>query len=472
MHNQVKNVSIGAGGHLHFVGIGGVGMSALAHIAKAQGYHVSGSDSYASTRTCRLQSEGISVTIGHTQSLSEVDCLVYSSAIDENNPEILFARHENIPIVHRSQLLQSFMQHKLNVGITGTHGKTTTSAMIAVIFEEWGLKPTAIVGGIMRNYGSNALVGDNELFVAEVDESDKSLLNIKPTIAIITNLEAEHLDTYKDIRDLRETFKTFVNGISKEGKVIYNADDQNVVRVIARTKGTQMISFGLKREAFYQARNIVTDREHGQTFFTLYLKGTCYNTIAIPCLGKHNVYNALAAIATANELGIQPEDATQMLMRFKGTGRRMDILFKDDDRMIIDDYAHHPTEIAATIEALNQLRGNGQKVHVYFQPHRYSRSFHLRSQFGKCFDGVDKVVVTDIYSAGESWHEKIDSSVIIDEIKMQSSVPVSFKSRSLLLDDLETSENEAAIVAFLGAGNITEVAHEYAARIKARYINQ
>ncbi|MFH1383505.1 MAG: UDP-N-acetylmuramate--L-alanine ligase [Candidatus Omnitrophota bacterium] len=451
------------GSKIHFVGIGGIGMSALAQVMLKRGYRVSGSDFKKSEITDQLQKNGCDITIGSDIPLSPSHIVIYSSAVSPASRQLKEARQQRIPIFHRSELLSFVMKEKTSIGVTGTHGKTTTSALISFLAQESGLKPTCLIGGVMLNYHTNALIGEDDIVIAEVDESDKSLLNIHPKIAVITNLEEDHLDIYNNLEDIKNTSMEFIHGIDEGGSVVYNYDDENLRCIIERAhkKG---ISFGREDGATIRAKNI--RYEGTRTSFELYAEGYFIGTVITPFSGLHNVYNTLAALTPFFILDINLKKLCSLLLQFKGTERRIEIKYQDNDIVVIDDYAHHPTEIMATLEVLQRMKMPEQKVVVVFEPHRYSRTMHLGEKFGTCFNGVDQVVITNIYGAGEAFIEGVDETIISKAIEREGTPPVVCQDINNVISYLIQKSYKRAIIAFLGAGDITHIANEFSMFLK------
>jgi len=350
------------------------------------------------------------------------------------------------------------MKKKHVIGIAGTHGKTTTSALVSYLLEKLQCDPTCFVGGTMRNYGTNILFGKSDLVVAEMDESDKSLLNYNPYICVLTNLEEDHMDTYRDLGDLKETMRRFLSGVHADGFVVYNYDDGNIVSVLSSCSA-KYISFGLSDGAHLQARDI--RYEGDRTLFSLYIGGVFVESLVIPMLGNHNVSNVLAALAVLYCMDIDISKAREVLTWFSGTKRRLEVLYKDLAYMIIDDYAHHPTEVAASVNVLRNLKEVHNELIVIFQPHRYSRTQHLQQEFGESFDGVSRVIITDIYGAGEEPIEGVDAQSVVDAVQRVGNVDVTYVPFLNLKQYIADTIPKKAIVAFLGAGNITEIAYEF-----------
>jgi UDP-N-acetylmuramate--alanine ligase len=461
----MKNIvdCLGESKKIYFIGIGGVGMSALAHIMHARGYCVSGSDQVKSKYTELLDSSGCSFEIEHLVADISADLVIISSAIAHTNPLLQKALSKNIPVYHRSELLGYIMNSSLSFGVTGTHGKTTTSSLLAFAAHQTGLDPSCIIGGTMHNFGTNALFGRDDIVIAEVDESDKSLLNIVPSVAVLTNIDTDHLDVYSGIDDIIATISQYVDHIQPSGCVVYNADDDYLPAIISGVK-TKTISFGIERPATVIARNIVSIGSH--TVFELWIEGLFVDTVRSALCGKHNVYNVLAALSALLAIGVNPKQSAACFASFKGVRRRLDLLFQDESLTIMDDYAHHPTEIRAVLSVLRTLKRPGESLCVVFQPHRYSRTAQLFDDFVKTFEDIDLLIITDIYAAGEMPIEGLSAKRLSDCICRLDTVPVQYVPESQLHEFLLTTRPDKALIAFLGAGNISEIAHEFSVEFK------
>jgi UDP-N-acetylmuramate--alanine ligase len=397
--------------NIHFVGIGGIGMSGLAEILTSWGFQVTGCDAAASPTTDRLGRGGIQVVIGHAPEHAErADLLVVSSAVRKNHPELEKARGIHVPVVRRAEMLGEVTRLKRAVAVAGTHGKTTTSAMIAVVLAEGGLDPTLIVGGVLRNLATNARVGSGEYLVVEADEYDRSFLTLNPTIAVVTNIEADHLDIYEDLDDIRRTFGEFASRVPFYGMVIGCADDENVRALLGGIQ-RRIVRYGLGEEASFRAVD-VTFEERGAKF-AVEADGKRLGEVALGVPGDHNVRNALAALAVALEVGIPFEKAAAGLARFEGVERRFQILGEAAGAIIIDDYAHHPTEVRATLDAAR--RGwSGRRIVALFQPHLYSRTRDFAGDFAEALSSADLAYVAPIYPAREEPIEGVTSALITD----------------------------------------------------------
>ena len=452
------------GKKIFFLGIGGVGMSGLARLLAARGLEVSGSDTKRTKTISKLESEGISVLIGQDGLFeNRPDLAVYSSAIGKNNPDYQKVESLGIPLFHRAEVLSFLMNQVISLAITGAHGKTTSSSMASFLMTQAGLKPSCLVGGDIVNYGSNVLIGDPHLFVAEVDESDRSQLYYSPDFALVTNLDTEHLDVYKDLDDIKSSFKTFIEQVKTTGSLIYCLDDQNLKELAADSlRGG--ISYGLSEAADFHPKDIHLEGFHSS--YTLFEKGKQIEQIHLNIPGLHNVLNSLGVIALLRTFGVEYERFLKFLPEFKGAGRRMEVKLNRPELLIIDDYAHHPTEIKATISA---LKGLGKKVTVVFQPHRFSRTVHLAQEFGPVFEHADRVLLTDIYSAGEQNPNQVQVSVIYDAVKKMKHPDVHMVSRDHIIDFLQSHLEGEQTVAFLGAGDIGEIADEFAGRFENAY---
>lgn len=440
---------------VHFVGIGGVGMSALAKMLLWWGYSVTGSDLKENKWIRSLSSAGAKIQIGHNgAAVRNSDLVVYSSAIHSDNPELGEAKRLGIPVCHRAELLSDVVSTGILVAVSGTHGKTTTTSMVSQLLSTHGYNPTCFAGGRMINAEDNVIHGGRELFVAEIDESDRSQSNFHPDYLILTNIEAEHLDVYSSLSDIKEAFSSYVASVKACGKVIFSAECPNVCEVMKNFPGH--VSFGLSPKADYYAGDVSLS-SHG-TKFSVYHGSKFLGLVELRLLGLHNVLNSLATIAFAQVFGIAFESTREALYQFRGVGRRLEVKFDSEDLMVVDDYAHHPTEIKAGLEALCLL---GRPVTVVFQPHRFSRTLHLAREFGTAFRKADRLILTDIYSAGERQKDGISSDLIYKAVGEDGHRDVRFVSRSGIIDYLKRNARKGEIVAFMGAGDISDLANEY-----------
>lgn len=383
--------------HLHFVGIGGIGMSGIAEVLANLGYEVTGSDLVKSETTKHLVKVGCKIVTGHAgENVGEADVVVISSAVKNDNPEVAAARQAGIPVVPRAAMLNELMRMKYGIAIAGSHGKTTTTSMVATIMAEANLDPTVVIGGKLGSLGTNARLGEGDFLVAEADESDGSFLQLTPTIAVVTNIDNEHMDHYGTFDEIRSAFRRFVDKVPFYGRAILCVDDTEVAGMIADLE-RPVITYGLTAQADVAASDIVHD---GFTStFTAFLSGDRLGEVQLPVPGLHNVYNSLAAIAVGLELEVPFDVIAGALANYTGTQRRFQKKGHSAGITVYDDYAHHPAEISATLSATR--KGWKGRVVALFQPHRFSRTKELLPEFGMAFHNADRVLVCDIYAAGE-----------------------------------------------------------------------
>jgi UDP-N-acetylmuramate--alanine ligase len=435
---------------IHFVGIGGIGMSGLAEILNGAGLTVTGCDLKRSPATDLLASRGIAVTIGHDATHVEGnDLVVITSAVRGEHPEVDAARMQGIRIMKRSEMLGAIVNEKRSVGVAGTHGKTTTSAMISMVLEEAGLDPTILVGGMIRNLGTNAKSGASELLVVEADEYDRTFHHLHPEIAVVTNIEADHLEYYKTFENILEAFRIFVGGVKRTGLVIGCADDEDVARLLRHAE-QRRVGYGLSEDADLRAVNLEFN-ERGSSFE---VPGVGFFKLFIP--GEHNVRNALAAIAVGRELGLDGEIIAAGLAKFIGVDRRFQILGSYQGAVVVDDYAHHPTEIRATLEA---ARGGypDRRIVALFQPHLYSRTRDFAREFGEALLVADVPIVTPIYAAREHPEEGVSARLISDAVQ---GVEFLDRSHAQILNEMRRRLRPNDIFIVMGAGDVHEIAEE------------
>jgi len=401
--------------HIHFIGIGGIGMSGIAEVLANLGFRVTGSDQKKSEVTARLEALKVEVTEGHdAANVGDAHVVVRSTAVRDDNPEIVEARRRSIPVIPRAEMLAELMRMKpYTVACAGSHGKTTTTSMVATVLGAAGLDPTFVVGGIVRSNRSNARLGNSDLMVVEADESDRSFLMLTPMIAVVTNIDREHMDYYHDMEDVRKCFADFVNKVPFYGAAVLCLDDPHVQAVIPKVE-RRRITYGLSAQADISAHDIQYDQTFGSSFTVLSgvdVLGRA--TLKVP--GKHNVYNSLAAIAVALELDVPFDTIKHALSEFSGAERRFQ--FKGDEKgiTVVDDYGHHPTEIKATLSAA-RIGAPNRRIVVLFQPHRYSRTSDLMDEFASAFNNADVLLVTDIYAASETPMEGINAEVLTERI--------------------------------------------------------
>ena len=448
---------------VHFVGIGGSGMSGIAEVLLNLGYRVSGSDLVESDTTLRLQRLGAEVVIGHrSENLRDADVVVISSAVRKDNPEVIAAHERIIPVIPRAEMLAELMRMKYGVAIAGTHGKTTTTSMIATVLAHGGLDPTAVIGGKLNSFGSNAKLGQGELLVAEADESDGSFLKLSPTIAVVTNIDPEHLDHYRNLEEIQKAFLEFINKVPFYGLAILCLDQENVQALIPQVQ-KRYVTYGLSSQANFRAADI---SYHGlTTSFRVFANERELGQISIQMPGLHSVYNALAAIATASELDVNFEIVRQALGSFSGVQRRFQIKGEWDGVMVVDDYGHHPTEIKATLSAAKS--GWGRRTVVVFQPHRYSRTRDLFKEFLTAFNQADVLFLIGIYPAGEDPIPGVDVQGLYEGIKGHGHKDVTLVlDKSAILDRLLPRLKPGDMVFTLGAGDVWKTGEALIKKLK------
>jgi len=451
--------------HIHFVGIGGIGMSGIAEVLCNLGYRVSGSDLAASDTVLRFKDLGCRVNIGHEgKNVEGSDVVVISSAVRQSNPEVVAARQAGIPVVPRAIMLNELMRMKYGIAIAGSHGKTTTTSMIATIMGEAGLDPTSVIGGKLHSLGTNARLGEGDYLVAEADESDGSFLKLTPTIAVVTNIDREHMDYYGDFESLREAFRMFVDKVPFYGRAVLCLDDQEVAGLLADLDRPYM-TYGLTAQADVTARDI--SHEGFSTSFTVVHSGKPAGQVTLPVPGLHNVLNSLAAIAVALELEIPFKTISSALDSYSGTHRRFQLKGEAGGLRVYDDYAHHPSEIRATLEAVRQ--GWKGRVIVLFQPHRFTRTRDLLPEFGTAFHNADRVLVCDIYPAGEEAIEGLSGADVAISIASHGHRYSEYiggweKAVEKTVKDMEKGD----LVLTLGAGNIWKAGEALVRRLEGK----
>jgi UDP-N-acetylmuramate--alanine ligase len=402
--------------HIHFVGIGGIGMSGIAEVLCNLGFRVSGSDMKKSSVTERLEKLGVDVDEGHrAENVGDAHVVVRSTAVRDDNPEIVEARQRSIPVIPRAEMLAELMRLKPHtVAVAGSHGKTTTTSMVATILGHAKLDPTVVVGGVVGAFGSNARLGKSDLMVAEADESDRSFLMLTPTIAVVTNIDREHMDYYRDMDDVRECFTSFVNKVPFYGAAVLCLDDPQVQAVIPHVK-RRRVTYGLSAQADISAHGIRFDEVFGSSF-TVWQGSEALGEVTMHVPGLHNVYNALAAIAVGFELDVSFELIAEALGLFTNADRRFQFKGEESGVLVVDDYGHHPTEIKATLAAA-KIGSAGRRMVVLFQPHRYSRTKDQMEGFAQSFNNADVLCVTDIYAASEDPIDGVTSEALTEAIK-------------------------------------------------------
>jgi len=446
-------------GPVHFIGIGGIGMSGIAEIMLRIGYTVQGSDLKASANTERLQKLGARIHIGHEGGHIEgASAVVYSTAVKADNPEMVAARERRLPLVRRAEMLAELMRLQFSIAVGGTHGKTTTTSMIAALLDAGGLDPTVVNGGIINAYGANAKVGEGDWIVVEADESDGTFLKLKSTVAVVTNIDAEHLDHWGDFEAVKKGFQDFVENIPFYGFAAVCLDHPEVQAMAARVENRRLVTYGTNPQAEVRAMNISMGPE-GAVFDVLITpregEPLRYEALKLPMAGMHNVLNACAAIAVARELSVDAESIRAGLAGFGGVRRRFTTTGVVGGVRIIDDYGHHPVEIAAVLTAARAVTPEGRVIAVV-QPHRYTRLRDLMNEFSSCFNDADLVIVADVYAAGEAPIEGVGRDALIEGLRRFGHRHVLPLESPAALPALIAAEARSGdIVVLLGAGDIT-----------------
>ena len=455
---------------IHFIGIGGIGMSAIAKILFQKGFKISGSDQNENLIIKDLRKKGVKVFKYHSISnVDDVDIVVYSSAIRKNNIELKAAKKRKIPIFSRAMMLAEVMRLKSSITVAGSHGKTTTTSLIACIFENAGLDPTVINGGIINSLGANAKLGDGKFIIAEADESDGSFTLLPSTIGVINNIDLEHLDFYKNIDEIKKVFVKYAEKIPFYGFLCICNDDKNSKSIIKYIKSKPIITFGTSESSDFRAQNVKTLENSVSSFdicINLKQKRIIKN-VKVPLIGKHNILNALCAFSVCFQLNIPIRKISEGLRRFSGVKRRFSILNKNSESLIIDDYAHHPNEIKTTLESLKKITKN--KVVAIFEPHRYTRINGLIKEFLNSFSKADFIFILPIYSAGEKNKKKMTN------LKLEKLFKNKFKKKKIikavenedyLFNDLKILYKNKNNIIFLGAGLSTNVAKKFSIYVK------
>ncbi len=449
--------------HLHFVGIGGVGMGGIAEVLLNMGYQVSGSDLRESAVTSRLRTLGARIAIGHdAENVADADVVVVSSAISSDNPELLVAGERRLPVVRRAEMLAELMRFRYGIAVAGTHGKTTTTSLVASVLAEGGKDPTFVIGGMLVSAGSNARLGEGRYLVAEADESDASFLHLQPMIAVVTNIDADHLEAYDgSFEQLRSGFVDFLHNLPFYGLAVLCIEDDNV-RAMLDQVSRPVLTYGFEDSADLRATAIQSAR--GVTGFAVSQSGYDDMQIALNLPGRHNVLNALAAIAIGRELGVDDKQIRTALESFQGIGRRFEISgevqVSHGTALLVDDYGHHPTEIRAVMDAVR--RGwEDRRLVVAFQPHRYTRTRDLLDDFARVLADADVLVISEVYPAGEQPIEGADGRAIARAVRSRGQVePVFVEAVEQLAEVLAPLLRDGDIVLTLGAGNIGSVARD------------
>ncbi|MFK7974309.1 MAG: UDP-N-acetylmuramate--L-alanine ligase [Rickettsiaceae bacterium] len=459
---------------IHFVGIGGIGMSGIAEIMHNLGYQVQGSDISENNNTQRLKKLGIKIIIGHgPENIANVSYVVISSAIKQNNAEVGAAIKYQIPVIKRSEMLAELMRLKCSVAISGSHGKTTTTSLMACLFEAAGLEPTVINGGVINHRNTNAYIGTGAYLIAEADESDATFIKIPSTIGIITNIDPEHMDYYQNFDTLKEAFRSFLRNLPFYGFGVV-CIDHPVVRELVRTvTERKIITYGIdSTDANIRAFNIKSNTYTSTFDIKLnlpHISGTTtIEQITIPTPGKHNVLNALAAIAVGVELNFGLKVIKDGFSNFQGVKRRFTLIGKYNEAELIDDYAHHPVEIEATLAtAKNIAHDRDARVIAIFQPHRYSRLQSLFADFVNCFTDADQVYILDVYAAGEKVIKGFSSEVLTDAVNTEMKPTSYINDKEQLVDIIKNTAKQGDLLVFMGAGDITVTAGQIVEKLKS-----
>ena len=454
-------------GAIHFVGIGGIGMSGIAEVMLNLGYRVQGSDLRDSPIVERLRGLGASVAIGHRpENLGDARVVVISSAVKRGNPELDAARASALPVVRRAEMLAELMRLRWNVAVAGTHGKTTTTSLVAALLDAGGMDPTVINGGIIQSYGSNARMGEGRWMVVEADESDGTFVKLPATVAIVTNIDPEHMDHYGDVQALRDAFEAFVSNIPFYGAFVACIDHPEVQALVGRVTDRRVVTYGISRQADIRAENV--GYQDGLMRFDVVLRdGERHDGMTLPMPGEHNVLNALAAIAAARELKISFDDIRAGLGAFDGVRRRFTRVGTWNGATIIDDYGHHPVEIAAVLKAARSAtKGSVIAIH---QPHRYSRLHDLFPEFCGCFNDADVVAIADVYAAGEEPIDGISRDALVGGLRAHGHRAAhALRAPEGLAEFVARHARPGDLVVCLGAGSISAWANALPAELAGR----
>ena len=441
--------------HIHFVGVGGIGMSGIAELLLNLGYKVSGSDLQTSEITERLKDLGGIIYLGHgADQISGADVVVTSSAVGPENPEVLAAEHISLPVIPRAEMLAELMRLKYSVAIAGAHGKTTTTSMVASVLAQGGLDPTVVIGGKLKGIGSNAVLGKGDFIVAEADESDGSFLKFSPAIAVVTNIDREHLDYYHDLETIKAVFLNFIDRIPFYGLAILCLDNESIQDLIPKVK-KRYTTYGMSSQADFQIRDV--EFEKRRSFFSVYRQGQQFGRFTLNLPGIHNVYNATASIAVAVELDLPRDAIDSALQTLEGVQRRLEIKGEVNGITVVDDYGHHPTEIKTTLQAIEECWPDSRKV-IVFQPHRYTRTQALFDDFTRAFYQSDVLLVLPIYAAGEQKIEGVSGSKLCEGIKAHGHKEVyCLQGQEDAVAYLEENLKPDDVLLTLGAGDVWKV---------------
>ncbi len=456
--------------HVHFVGIGGIGMSGIAEVLLNLGYKVSGSDLRKSAVTARLISLGASISEGHrAENIAGAEVVIISSAVHRDNPEVLAAHEEHVPVIQRAEMLAELMRLKYGIAIAGMHGKTTTTSMVAAVLAAGGLDPTVVVGGRVDAMGSNARLGKSQYLVAEADESDRSFLKLSPILSVVTNIDREHMDCYRDMEDVEKTFLQFMDAVPFYGMVVACNDNDDLRRLLTGVR-RRTVTYGLREDSDFRISHLQCGRTEDTAAlsrFRVNYRGNDLGEFELRVPGAHNVSNATAAIAVGIGLDIPVEQVRQGLAQFNGVDRRFQLIGSADGVTVIDDYGHHPTEIRATLAAAHQC--GFQKVHVIFQPHRYSRTQLLIDEFATAFRDADSVLVLDIYPASEQPIPGVTGEMLANRITETGGQEALYvPSFAEAIEFAAGVAKPGDMILTLGAGNISQLGPQVLEALQSR----
>jgi len=456
---------------IHFVGIGGIGMSGIAEVLLTLGYGVSGSDLRSTSTTVRLAKLGAQIFAGHVESnVHGAEVVVTSSAISRENPEVAEARRLHLPLIQRAEMLAELMRLKYGIAIAGMHGKTTTTSMVAAVLAAGGLDPTVVVGGRVDSLGSNARLGTSQYLVAEADESDRSFLKLSPILSVVTNIDREHMDCYRDMEDVQATFVEFMDRVPFYGMVVACTDNDALRNLLARVE-RRVVSYGTREDADFRALDVKTEHELDamHNTFGVNFKGRDLGRFDLFVPGVHNVLNATAAIAVGMGLEIPVELIREGISQFRGVDRRFQVKGSVAGVRVVDDYGHHPTEILATLAAARQWLGNSGRIHVIFQPHRYTRTYLLMDEFVTAFPDADSLLVLDIYAASEQPIAGVSGLTLAQKIRCRDARPAEFAaSFAAAVDAVVERAQPGDVVLTLGAGTIWQLGAQILAKFGER----
>jgi len=455
---------------IHFVGIGGIGMSGIAEVLLTLGYGVSGSDMKPSAVTERLEKLGAKIFIGHAATnIYGSEVVVTSSAIAKDNPEVSEARLLHLPVIQRAEMLSELMRLKYGIAIAGMHGKTTTTSLVASVLAAGELDPTVVVGGRVDLMGSNARLGTSQYLVAEADESDRSFLKLSPILSVVTNIDREHMDCYRDMEDVENTFVEFMDKVPFYGAVVACTDNEALRNLLPRVD-RRVVTYGTSKDADFCARDVRTEREGDELHnsFAVRYQGKDLGRFELYVPGEHNVLNATAAIAVGMGLEIPVELVRKGIAQFRGVDRRFQLKGAVNGIRVVDDYGHHPTEIRATLQAARQWLGREGKIHVIFQPHRYTRTYLLMNEFAGAFPEADRLLVLDIYAASEQPIAGVSGLALAGKIRCRNERPAEFASGfDAAVEAVAAEARPGDMVLTLGAGSVSQLGAKILERLQA-----